>query len=303
MSPGRSPGCPIEHSSNVPTDSLFRRRTREYREQDMTSSRRTFLARFAAVTAAALVLCGPPQGLGHAQGGDLVVFAAASLKNALDAINAQWQEETGKKATISYASSPALAKQIEQGAPAQIFISADVDWMDYLAQKNLIKPETRSNLLGNRIVLIAPKDNAHPIEVKPGFDLAKVIGEGRLSMANVDTVPAGKYGKAALEKLGVWTSVSSKLAQAENVRAALLLVSRGEAPAGIVYQTDAASDSSVKIIGTFPEDTHPPIIYPIALTANATHPDATAFLAYIRSDKAKPLFEAQGFTVLLSGRS
>jgi len=233
---------------------------------------------------------------------DVIVFAAASLKNALDAVNAQWQKETGKSAKISYAASSALAKQIEQGAPAQMFISADLDWMDYVEKKNQIKPESRSNLLGNRIVLIAPKDKAQPIDIKPGFDLAKVLGDGRLSMANVDSVPAGKYGKAALEKLGVWASVSNKLAQAENVRAALLLVSRGEAPAGIVYQTDAASDSSVKIIGTFPEDTHPPIIYPIALTANAS-PDAAAFLAYIRSDKAKPLFEAQGFMVLGPGRS
>jgi len=232
----------------------------------------------------------------------VVVFAAASLKNALDAVNAQWQKETGKSAKISYAASSALAKQIEQGAPAQMFISADLDWMDYVEKKNQIKPESRSNLLGNRIVLIAPKDKAQPIDIKPGFDLAKILGDGRLSMANVDSVPAGKYGKAALEKLGVWASVSNKLAQAENVRAALLLVSRGEAPAGIVYQTDAASDSSVKIIGTFPEDTHPPIIYPIALTANAS-PDAAAFLAYIRSDKAKPLFEAQGFMVLGPGRS
>src|SRR5262245_7023972 len=303
MSPGRSPGCPIEHSSNVPTDSLFRRRTREYREQDMTSSRRTFLARFAAVTAAALVLCGPPQGLGHAQGGDLVVFAAASLKNALDAVNAQWQKETGKKALISYASSPALAKQIEQGAQAQMFISADLDWMDYVAQRNLIKPGTRSNLLGNRIVLIAPKDTAKSVEIKPGFDLAKILGDGRLSMANVDSVPAGKYGKAALEKLGVWSSVSNRIAQAENVRAALLLVSRGETTAGIVYQTDAASDRNVEIIGAFPENSHPPIIYPIALTATATSPDAAAFLAYIKSDKARPLFEVQGFTVLGTGRS
>jgi molybdate transport system substrate-binding protein len=238
----------------------------------------------------------------QAQGGDVVVFAAASLKNALDAINAQWQKETGKSAKISYAASSALAKQMEQGAPAQMFISADLDWMDYVEKKDLIKPGSRSNLLGNRIVLIAPKDKAQPVDIKPGFDLAKVLGDGRLSMANVDSVPAGKYGKAALEKLGVWASVSNKLAQAENVRAALLLVSRGEAPAGIVYQTDAASDSSVKIIGTFPEDTHPPIIYPIALTANAS-PDAAAFLAYIRSDKAKPLFEAQGFMVLGPGRS
>jgi molybdate transport system substrate-binding protein len=265
--------------------------------------RRGTLRRVLGGAVALLLTWGLAQTPAQAQGRDVVVFAAASLKNALDAINAQWQKETGKKAAISYAASSALAKQIEQAAPAQIFISADLDWMDYLAKKDLIKAETRSNLLGNRIVLIAPKDKAQPVDIKPGFDLAKVLGDGRLAMANVATVPAGRYGKAALEKLGVWGSVSSKLAQAENVRAALLLVSRGEAPAGIVYQTDAASDGNVKIIGTFPEDAHPPIIYPIALTANATHPDAAAFLAYIRSDKAKPLFEAQGFTVLGSGRS
>ena len=263
--------------------------------------RRVWL-RWVLGSAVALLVPWSSQAPARAQGGDVVVFAAASLKNALDAVNAQWQKETGKSAKISYAASSALAKQIEQGAPAQMFISADLDWMDYVEKKNQIKPESRSNLLGNRIVLIAPKDKAQPIDIKPGFDLAKVLGDGRLSMANVDSVPAGKYGKAALEKLGVWASVSNKLAQAENVRAELLLVSRGEAPAGIVYQTDAASDSSVKIIGTFPEDTHPPIIYPIALTANAS-PDAAAFLAYIRSDKAKPLFEAQGFMVLGPGRS
>jgi len=263
--------------------------------------RRVWL-RWVLGSAVALLVPWSSQAPARAQGGDVVVLAAASLKNALDAVNAQWQKETGKSAKISYAASSALAKQIEQGAPAQMFISADLDWMDYVEKKNQIKPESRSNLLGNRIVLIAPKDKAQPIDIKPGFDLAKVLGDGRLSMANVDSVPAGKYGKAALEKLGVWASVSNKLAQAENVRAALLLVSRGEAPAGIVYQTDAASDSSVKIIGTFPEDTHPPIIYPIALTANAS-PDAAAFLAYIRSDKAKPLFEAQGFMVLGPGRS
>jgi molybdate transport system substrate-binding protein len=184
-----------------------------------------------------------------------------------------------------------------------MFISADLDWMDYVAGKGLIKPETRSDLLGNRIVLIAPKDKAQAVDIKPGLDLTKLLGDGRLVMANVDTVPAGKYGKAALEKLGAWNGVSRRLAKAENVRAALLLVSRGEAPAGIVYQTDAASDSSVKIIGTFPQDAHPPIIYPVALTTNATNPDAAAFLAYIRSDRARSLFEAQGFIMLGSGRS
>src|SRR5215475_3108714 len=269
----------------------------------MTSSRRKLLGRLAALTAAVLVAWGLPQVPARAQAGDVVVFAAASLKNALDAISEQWQKETGKKAVISYAASSALAKQIEQGAPAQMFISADLDWMDYAAQKHLIKPQTRSNLLGNRIVLIAPKDRAQSIDIKPGFDLAKALGDGRLSMANVDSVPAGKYGKAALEKLGVWSSLKGKLAQAENVRAALLLVSRGETPLGIVYQTDAAADPNVTIVGTFPEDTHPPIIYPIALTATANNPNAATFLDYVRSTKAKPLFEAQGFTMLGSGRS
>jgi molybdate transport system substrate-binding protein len=270
----------------------------------MAFSRRTWLIQGAAVAAAALVMTfGVKPAPTAAQSGDVVVFAAASLKNALDAINAEWQKETGKKATISYAASSALAKQMEQGAPAQMFVSADLDWMEYVAGKGLIKPETRSNLLGNRIVLVAPKDKAQPIEIKPGFDLAKVLGDGRLAMANVDAVPAGKYGKAALEKLGVWASVSGKVAQAENVRATLLLVSRGEAPAGIVYQTDAAADTNVAIIGTFPQDTHAPIIYPIALTKDASNPDAAAFLAFIKSAKAKPLFEAQGFTVLAPSNS
>ena len=269
----------------------------------MTMFTRRWPGSLAGLAVAGLVLWGPPQGAALAQGGDLVIFAAASLKNALDAINAQWQRDSGKKASISYASSPALAKQIEQGAPAQIFISADLDWMDYLASKHLIKADTRSNLLSNRIVLIAPRDKAQAVEIKRGFDLAKLLGDGRLSMANVASVPAGKYGKAALEKLGVWASVSNRIAQAENVRAALLLVSRGETPAGIVYQTDAAADPNVKIIGTFPQDTHPPIIYPIALIASATHPDAAKFLAYLKSATAKPLFEAQGFTVVSQGPS
>ena len=269
----------------------------------MVMVKRRSLFAIAGLAAAGLMTWGLGGTPARAQGNDLVVFAAASLKNALDDINAQWEKDTGKKAKISYAGSSALAKQIEQGAPASVFISADLAWMDHVAQKNLIKPDTRSNLLGNRIVLIAPKDKAQPVDIKPGFDLAKILGDGRLAVANVAAVPAGKYGKAALEKLGVWASVSDKLAQADNVRAALLLVSRGEAPAGIVYQTDAAADPNVKIIGTFPEDTHPPIIYPIALTSEASHPDAAAFLAYLKSAKAKPLFEAQGFTVLGPGQS
>jgi molybdate transport system substrate-binding protein len=237
----------------------------------------------------------------RAQSGDVLVFAAASLKNAVDDIAAQWQRETGKKAVISYAASNTLIKQIEQGAPADIFISADLDWMDYGQQKNLIKPETRSNLLGNRIVLIAPKDSSVKVDIKSGFDLAAVLKDGKLAMGDVNAVPAGKYGKAALEKLGAWDGVKDKIAQADSVRAALLLVSRGEAPLGIVYQTDAAADPGVKIVGTFPSDSHPPIIYPIALTKDSKNPNAQAFLDYLRSPAARPLFERQGFTVLAPG--
>jgi molybdate transport system substrate-binding protein len=233
-----------------------------------------------------------------AQGKDVVVFAAASLKNALDDIAGQWQRETGKKVVISYAASNTLIKQIEQGAPADIFISADLDWMDYGQQKDLIKPDSRSNLLGNRLVLIAPKDSSVSANIQPGFDLAALLKGGRLAMGNVDAVPAGKYGKASLEKLGVWDSVKDKIAQAESVRAALLFVSRGEAPLGIVYQTDAAADPSVKIVGTFPENTHPPIIYPVALTKESTNADAQAFLNYLRSPAARAAFERQGFAVL-----
>ena len=227
------------------------------------------------------------------------VFAAASLKTALDEINAQWEKETGKKAVISYAASPALAKQIESGAPSDIFLSADRDWMDYLAERKLIKPDTRGNLLGNRIVLVAPKDSKATATIAPNFPLARMLGpDGKLSMANTDSVPAGKYGKASLEALGVWPSVSNRIAQAADVRAALLLVSRGEAPLGIVYQTDAAADTGVKILGQFPENTHPAIIYPVALTANSTSPDALAFLRYLAAPAAKPLFEKQGFSVM-----
>lgn len=228
----------------------------------------------------------------------VTVFAAASLKNALDDVNAACEAEVGEKATISYAASSALAKQIEEGAPADIFVSADLDWMKYLADKNLIKKDTETQLLGNSIVLVAPADSTAAIEIKPDFDLAGLLGDGKLAMANVDSVPAGKYGKASLEKLGVWKSVEGKVAQAENVRAALALVSSGEAPLGIVYKTDAAADKKVKVIGTFPDDSHPPIVYPVAQTADSKDDDTPAFLDCLKSEKAKALFEEQGFTVL-----
>jgi molybdate transport system substrate-binding protein len=233
-----------------------------------------------------------------AQGKDLLVFAAASLKNALDDVNAQYLRETGRRVVVSYASSPALARQIEAGAPADVFISADLDWMDYLAQRRLIRPETRVNLLGNRLVLIAPVGGARDVTIAHGFPLATLLGGGRLAMADPDSVPAGKYGKAALEHLGVWASVQARLARAENVRAALALVSRGEAPFGIVYQTDATADPKVKIVGLFPEDTYPPITYPMAALTASSHPTTTAYLAYVRSGAARPLFERQGFTLL-----
>nr|WP_210485509.1 molybdate ABC transporter substrate-binding protein [Microvirga antarctica] len=233
-----------------------------------------------------------------AQSKGVVVFAAASLKNALDDVNRAWERETGKTATLVYAASNLLAKQIEAGAPADLFVSADLDWMDYSASRNLIRPQERINLLGNTLVLIAPKDS--PVETMGGanLDLATRLGSGRLAMGNVDAVPAGKYGKAALEHLGEWNGVKDKVAQAESVSAALLLVSRGEAAFGIVYGTDAASDPNVKIVSVFPANTYPPIIYPAALTADSKHPDAAAFLAFMRSDTARKLFEGQGFVVL-----
>jgi len=228
----------------------------------------------------------------------VMVFAAASLKNALDAVNAACAADVGEAATISYAASSALAKQIEQGAPADIFMSADLDWMKYLADKNLIKTGTEVKLLGNQIVLVAPADSKAEAKVEKGFDLAGLLGDGRLAMANVDAVPAGRYGKAALEALGVWASVEGKVAQAENVRAALALVSTGEAPLGIVYKTDANAEPKVKVVGTFPQDSHPPIVYPVAQTAGSKHAETPAFLNCLQSAKAKALFEAQGFSVL-----
>jgi molybdate transport system substrate-binding protein len=260
--------------------------------------RRLFALMFGAVLALSAAT-----GPACAQVKEPLVFAAASMKTALDEVAGQWRRESGKKVVISYAASNTLVKQIEQGAPADIFISADLDWMDYGQQKNLIDAQTRSNLLGNRIVLVAPKDSTLKVNITRGFDLASALKGGRLAMGNVDSVPAGKYGKAALEKLGAWDGVKDKIAQADNVRAALALVSLGEAPLGIVYQTDAASDPSVKIVATFPEDSHPPIIYPIALTRTSTNPDARAFLSYIRSAAAKPAFEREGFTVLGPGGS
>jgi molybdate transport system substrate-binding protein len=253
--------------------------------------------RFMLVVAV-LAIAAPWSIAARAQGRDLLVFGAASLKNALDDADAQYQRDTGHKVVVSYGASSALAKQIESGAPADIFISADLDWMDYAAEHKLIKPETRFNLVGNKLVLIAPADSRLNLTIAPSFPLAQALGNDRLAMADPAAVPAGKYGKAALEALGVWLSVASKVAPAQDVRATLLLVARGEAPLGIVYQTDAAADKGVKIIGAFPASTHPPIIYPIAVTSASTNPGAAAYVGFLKSPAAKPAFEKQGFVVL-----
>lgn len=254
----------------------------------------------AGLAAAAIALIAAPAALAQEK---LTVFAAASLKNALDAVNTACEAEVGEKATISYAASSALAKQIESGAPADVFLSADLDWMKYLSDKKLTKPDTEVRLLGNEIVLVAPEDSAIQATISQGFDLASLVGDGKLAMANVDSVPAGKYGKAALQKLGAWDGVSGRIAQAENVRAALALVSSGEAPLGIVYKTDAASDPKVKVVGTFPADSHPPIIYPVAQTAESQDAETPKFLKCLQSAKAKSLFEEQGFNVLTPAAS
>jgi molybdate transport system substrate-binding protein len=253
---------------------------------------------FVALAVALGLLTGACVPGASAQGRPVLVFAAASLKNALDDVVAQYERETGKRVSVSYGASSALARQIEAAAPADVFMSADLDWMDYLDTKKLIKPGTRSSLLGNELVLIGPKSGTAKVSIGPGFPLAELLGgDGRLAIADPKSVPAGKYGRAALESLGVWASVENRLAPTENVRLALALVSRGETPLGIVYKTDAAADPNVRIVGTFPENTHPPIVYPVALTATAGG-DAPAFLAYLKSAAARPSWEKQGFTLL-----
>jgi molybdate transport system substrate-binding protein len=235
-----------------------------------------------------------------AQDKSLTIFAAASMKNALDEIDAAYTAKSGVKITVSYAASSALAKQIEQGAPADVFISADTDWMEYATSKKTINESSRVNLLGNSIVLIAPKDSkVDNVSIGPGFDLVKLAGDGRIATGDVKSVPVGKYGKAALEKLGSWQAAESKFAMAESVRAALTLVARGEAVLGIAYSTDAKAEPGIKIVGTFPADSHPAIVYPVAATTTAK-PEASDYLAFLRSAVAKTILEKYGFKFLVS---
>jgi molybdate transport system substrate-binding protein len=258
------------------------------------------MRRLAGLFIAIAILCGSGVLPAAAEDKSITVFAAASMKNALDDVDAAYAAKTGVKIIASYAASSALAKQIEQGAPADIFVSADTDWMDYVASRKSINEGTRINLLGNSIVLIAPKDSAiGDVTISQGFDLAKLAGNGKIATGDVGAVPVGKYAKAALEKLGAWQSAEPKFAMAESVRAALTLVARGEAALGIVYSTDAKVEPGVKIIGTFPADSHPPIIYPVAATTTAK-PEAGSYLAFLRSSAAKAIFEKYGFSFLVS---
>jgi len=226
---------------------------------------------------------------------DFTVFAAASLKEALDTQAKAFEAAKGHKVAISYAASNALARQIEAGAPAALFISADIDWVDYVEQKQLTVPGSRVNLLRNELVLVAPATSATQLKIAPGFALAATIGNGRIAMANPDAVPAGKYGKAALSALGVWEAVAPKVASAENVRAALALVSRGEARFGIVYRTDANADKGVRVVGVFPPDSHPPIVYPLVMLEAAKSDTAREFARWLMAPAARATWERYGF--------
>lgn len=232
-----------------------------------------------------------------ARADEVVVFAAASMKTALDQVAAGFQEQTGHRVRISYAGSSQLARQIVEGAPADIFISAAVSWMDTVEEAGLLAPDTRRDLFGNTLVLVGGPDAA-AVEIGPGFDLVGLLGGQKLAMALVDSVPAGQYGKAALSTLGVWDAVAPQVAQADNVRAALAYVARGEAPYGIVYATDAAAEPAVRILGRFPEDSYPAAIYPGAMLGAAQDAADRAFFEAITSEAGDAIFAAQGFRIL-----
>lgn len=255
-------------------------------------------ARVFAHLALVWALAGVPQPVIAQE--QITVFAAASLKNALDDANAAFSKATGIKVVASYEASSALARQIEQGAPADVFISADLRWMDYVAERKLINANTQVNLLGNKLVLVAPSDSKLVnVAIGDGFDLAKLAGDGRIAVADVKAVPAGLYAKAALEKLGAWTAAQPKLAQAENVRATLAFVARGEAPVGIVYETDAKIEPKVKVIGVFPDSAYPPVTYPAAATTDTKKPGVGQYFSFLRTPAAKAIFERYGFSYLI----
>jgi molybdate transport system substrate-binding protein len=224
----------------------------------------------------------------------ILVFDAASLTDVLEDLGRSFTEKSHVTVRSAPAASSALAKQIEAGAAADVFFSADLEWMDYLDQRKLLRPGSRHDVVRNRLVLIAPAGSNVSVKIAPGFDLLKALGEGKLATGDPDSVPVGKYAQAALERLGVWNGVAPRIVRAENVRSALAFVARGEAPLGIVYRTDALADKRVRIVDEFPEDSHPPIVYPIALTTRAG-PAAQRFLDFVTSDTAKPIFRQYGF--------
>jgi molybdate transport system substrate-binding protein len=248
-----------------------------------------------------LLLSGLVLGLATSQaqaqhGEPILVFAAASLSNALTEIGERYESETGDEVAFSFAASMTLARQIEASGGVDIFVAADPESMDYLAEKGLIASASRFDLLGNSLVLVAPADSDAALDVEPGFALAEALGGGRLAVAGTVAVPAGRYARAALTALGVWDSVAPLVAEGEDVRAALSFVARGEAPLGIVYATDAAAEPRVRIVSHFPASSHPPILYPVALTADA-RPEAARFVEYLMTGAARDIFEMAGFMV------
>ena len=235
--------------------------------------------------------------LASAQAESIRIFAAASTTNAVGDIIKAYTIETGKTVVPSFASSSTLAKQIDQGAPADVYLSANPKWMDFIEGKNLVAPGTRTSLLGNRITLIQPGAGELSIEISKEMDLAGILGDDKLAMGDPDHVPAGIYGRKALESLGLWESVSPKAARAKDVRAALALVERAEAPLGIVYATDAAISKKIKVVALFPENTHPPIIYPACIIKGKAGDDARAFFEFLKGPKAAEIFKAYGFFI------
>lgn len=225
-----------------------------------------------------------------------LVLAAASLQESLTAAGDAWAALGHAKPVISFAASSALARQIDAGAPADLFVSADEPWMDDVQRHGLVRPDTRVSFLANRLVLIAPAGKGAALRIAPGFPLARALGNGRLAMADPESVPAGLYGKAALTTLGIWPAVAAKVARGDSVRAALALVERGEAPYGIVYETDARASRAVRIVGVFPRASHPPITYPVAVLKNATSGDAEGFRRFLISAPGKAIFARYGFT-------
>lgn len=251
--------------------------------------RRSFLALLAALSFAASPALAQQRGP--------LILAAASLQEAMNDAADAWAARRHPRPVLSFAGSSALARQIEAGAPADMFISADTEWMDYVAAKRLIRPNTRSPFLSNSLVLIAPSDSRVRLTIARNFPLVRALGDGRLAMADPNAVPAGKYGKDALTHLGVWPSVAGRVAAAENVRAALALVERGAAPLGIVYATDARASTRVKVVGAFPANSHAPITYPLALLSRSSHPDAEAFRRFLLSPQGRAIFARRGFSL------